>query len=502
MPTIDRLHRAADAPHRLALLTDLYQLTMACGYWKLGRHDAGAVFHLGFRAHPFDGGYTIACGIASAVSFIEHFRFGADDLAYLATLETAGGERLFDDAFLAYLADFTFTGDVDAVREGTAIFPHEPIVRVRGPLLECQLLETALLNLVNFETLIATKATRICRAAEGDEVLEFGLRRAHGIDGGLTASRAAYVGGCTHTSNVLAGKLLGIPVRGTHAHSWVMSFEDEREAFEAYAEVMPGNCVLLVDTYETLEGVRRAIDVGHRLRERGYELGGVRLDSGDLATLSIEARRLLDEAGFATARIVASNDLDEYAIARLKEQNAAIDVWGVGTRLVTAYDQPALGGVYKLSAIRQSGGGAWEHVVKLSEQPAKSSTPGIQQTRRYTDANGFVTDVIVDELALPARDVVMVDPADPTRRQPIDSSLTCVELLEPVIRAGRVVAPVPPIADARERVREQIHALPRGVGRLRNPALYPVGFEAGLYDRKETMIRAAAVAPAREEQTT
>ncbi len=322
-------------------------------------------------------------------------------MAYLATLSGNDGRPLFEAAFLDYLRGLRLAVDVDAVPEGTAVFPHEPLVRVRGPMLHCQLLETPLLTIVNFATLVATKAARVALAARGDPVLEFGLRRAQGIDGGLAASRAAYVGGCHATSNVLAGKRFGIPVRGTHAHSWVMSFDDELESFEAYAAAMPNNCVFLVDTYDTLEGVRHAAAVGQRLQAAGHKMVGIRLDSGDLAYLSIEARKILDAAGLADAAILASNDLDERLIESLKQQGATIAVWGVGTKLVTAYDQPALGGVYKLGAI-QDDAGAWHHKLKLSEQTAKTSTPGVQQVRRFFHADGSADgDAIFDELTGP-----------------------------------------------------------------------------------------------------
>ncbi|HTV17340.1 MAG TPA: nicotinate phosphoribosyltransferase, partial [Polyangiaceae bacterium] len=337
------------------LLTDLYQLTMASGYFRSGRARDEAVFHLFFRTHPFGGSYAIAAGLEAVVELVEGFRFGADDVEYLASLADDGGGPLFAADFLDYLRALRLRVDIDAVPEGSLVFAHEPLVRVRGRLLEAQLLETALLNRVNFQTLIATKATRVCQAAAGQPVLEFGLRRAQGVDGGLSASRAAYIGGCVATSNVLAGKQYGIPVRGTHSHSWVMSFDTELEAFEAYADAMPDNCLFLVDTFDTLEGVQNAIRVGQRLRLRNKRLRGIRLDSGDLAWLSIQARRMLDGAGFSDAVIVGSNDLDERVIESLRHQGAAISVWGVGTRLVTAYDEPALGGVYKLGLITRAG---------------------------------------------------------------------------------------------------------------------------------------------------
>src|SRR3954471_8600757 len=326
-----------------ALLTDLYQLTMAYGYWKSGRADREAVFELIFRKPPFRSGFTVVAGLGPAIDFIKGFRFEADDLEFLATLSGNDGKPLFDPAFLEHLKQLRFSCDVDAIPEGTVVFANEPLLRIQGPILQCQLLETALLNLLNFQSLIATKAARVCLAARNDSVLEFGLRRAQGVDGALAASRASYIGGCAATSNVLAGKVHGIPVRGTHAHSWVMSFAEEETAFQAYAEAMPNNCVFLVDTYDTLQGVRRAAKIGKWLREHGHELAGIRLDSGDLAWLSIEARKILDAAGFPKALILASNDLDEHIIQSLKQQGATINVWGVGTKMVTAYDQPALG---------------------------------------------------------------------------------------------------------------------------------------------------------------
>lgn len=277
------------------LLTDLYQLTMAAGYWKCGKAEQESVFHLFFRTLPFGGGYALAAGLGDVVEWLEHFRFADTELDYLASLEGGDGSPLFERGFLDYLGKMRWRCDLDAIPEGTAVFAHEPLLRVRGPLLQAQLVETALLNMVNFQTLIATKAARVCEAARGEPVLEFGLRRAQGPDGAVMASRAAFIGGCAATSNVLAGLRHGIPVRGTHAHSWVMAFENEPEAFAAYAEALPNNCVFLVDTYDTLDGVRHAVEVGRRLRERGHELSGIRLDSGDLAWLSVEARRILED---------------------------------------------------------------------------------------------------------------------------------------------------------------------------------------------------------------
>jgi nicotinate phosphoribosyltransferase len=470
----------------LALFTDLYQLTMAQGYWKAGVTEE-AVFHLFFRQHPFCGGFSIACGLAESADFIQGLRFSEDDISYLSTLNGNDGTPLFDKDFLATLRQIQPSCDVDAIPEGTVVFPHEPLIRVRGPLLQCQLLETPLLNIINFQTLIATKAARLCLAAQGEPVLEFGLRRAQAVGGGLAASRAAFIGGCTATSNVLAGRLYGIPVRGTHAHSWVMTFDSELEAFTTYARAMPNNCIFLVDTYDTLAGVRNAIAAGRRLREQGYALSGIRLDSGDLAYLSIEARRMLDEAGFEGTAIVASNELDEYIITSLKEQGAAISVWGVGTRLVTGGDEPALGGVYKLGALRQPGG-EWRPKVKLSEQAVKTSNPGVLQVRRFVGSEGFIADVIYDETLGIEHGRTMIDPLDSTRRKKLPPAPEWTDLLIPVFRSGSVVYEFPDIQAIRERAKSQAALLHPGVKRFVNPHRYPVGLEERLHDLKTLLI--------------
>ncbi|WP_266364283.1 nicotinate phosphoribosyltransferase [Tellurirhabdus rosea] len=472
--------------HSLGLLTDLYQLTMAYGYWKSGKAEQEAVFNLYFRKNPFEGGFTIACGLATVLNYIRGYRFTDEDLAYLRTLPGNDHRPLFEPAFLEYLGALSLTISIEAVPEGTAVFPNEPLLRVRGSILQCQLLETALLTLINFESLIATKAARIRLAAETDTILEFGLRRAQGIDGGVTASRAAYIGGVDATSNVLAGKLYNIPVRGTHAHSWVMSFDTELEAFQTYAEVQPNNATFLVDTYNTLDGVRHAIEAGRTLRERGYKLSGIRLDSGDLAYLSIEARRLLDEAGFADAGIVASNDLDEYLVTSLKQQGAKINIWGIGTRLVTAYDQPALGGVYKLAAIRTPKG--WEYKLKLSEQTAKVSNPGIQQVRRFRDERGFVADMIYDAERPPKAAPQMIDPLDFTRRRRFGADVEFEDLLVPVLENGQQTYVCPPIHSVRQRVQEQLRGFHPGIRRFTNPHTYPVGLEEQLHQLKTELV--------------
>ena len=483
----------------LALLTDLYQLTMAYGYWKLGVARKEAVFHVTFRSNPFEGGYSVACGLADAVDYLANQRFQEDDLAYLATCKGNDGRALFEPAFFDYLRALRFECDVDAAPEGTVVFPNEPLLRIKGPILQCQILETPLLTILNFQTLIATKAARICSATRGEPVLEFGLRRAQGIDGALAASRAAYVGGCAATSNVLAGKLFGIPVKGTHAHSWVMSFDDELEAFDAYAAVMPNNCVFLVDTYDTLAGVHKAVEAAKRLRARGHEMVGVRLDSGDLNYLSIEARKILDEGGFPKAAIVATNDLDERIIASLKEQGSKICVWGVGTKLVTAYDQPALGGVYKLSAVREPGG-AWQYKVKLSEQAVKTSTPGLLQVRRYREAQGYMADMIynIEDTLTPAPTII--DPMDLTRRKAIAAGTPFEELLVPVFRVGKCVYEQPPLEQIRQRTHAQLSQFHQGVRRFVNPHKYPVGLEKQLFDLKTRLILEARGQPAETER--
>jgi len=504
-----------DLPTTLAgaptgLQTDLYQLTMAQGYWTLGRAEDQAVFHLGFRRHPFQratkgaGGFALACGLEQAVELIEGLGFSPEQRAFLGGLQGNDGAALFDPAFLDWLGELRPSVDLDAMPEGTACFAHEPLLRVRGPLLQCQLLETGLLTILNFQTLIATKAARIAAAAEGDAVLEFGLRRAQGLDGGLSASRAAYVGGCIGTSNVAAAARFGIPVRGTHAHAWVMAFDDEREAFAAYADAMPNNCVFLVDTYDTLRGVDRAIEIGLELRGRGHEMVGVRLDSGDLASLSRAARAKLDAAGFPAAKVVASNDLDEYRIRALKAAGAAIDVWGVGTRLVTAYDQPALGGVYKLSALRPDPGAPWRRTLKLSDTASKTSTPGILQVHRLrTRAGTALVDVVFDEEFGPPQlgdAPTPVEAIHPSRTDhtseadhtnlPAAGEVVVEALLQPVLREGRRVAPAPTLAAIRERALAEVASLPEAVRRIDAAGAYPVTLELRLAELKRGLIAA------------
>lgn len=472
-----------------ALLTDLYQLTMAQGYWASGKVEEEACFHMSFRDYPFHGGYAVACGMAQLADMVEGFSFTEGDIEYLAGIKTGDGRPLFDPGFLAYLADFRLTCDIDAVLEGTIVFPYEPIVRVKGPIIQCQLLETALLNCVNFQTLIATKAARVCRAAKGLPVAEFGLRRAQGM-GGVWASRAAVVGGCSSTSDVLAGRAFGLPVSGTHAHSWVMSFPDELTAFREYARVFPHNCVLLVDTYDVIEGVRNAITVGLEMRERGEKLAAIRIDSGDLSWLSKMARSMLDEAGLTDCGIVLSNDLDEYTIKSMIDEGAPATSWGVGTKLATAYDQPTLGGVYKLSAVRDAETGEWVDRLKISETAAKLTTPGVLDVRRYYNESGTIAgDMVFDTLHEVKFGEVIVDPLDDLRRKVL-AGKRFETLLAPLARAGEVVLE-PDQRDAmaaRERAKTGLSSLDESQLRMLNPHTYPVGLEFGLFERRRKLV--------------
>lgn len=467
------------------LLTDLYQLTMAYGYWKLNRHEQRSTFHLLFRKNPFKGNYALAAGLAQVVDFLHHWRFHEDDLAYLSTLKNAENERLFPQAFLDYLQKLKFNCHIDAVPEGTLVFPHAPLLRIEGPILQCQLLEAPLLNIINFQTLIATKASRVCRAAGSDPVIEFGMRRAQGPDGALSASRAAYIGGCVATSNTLAGKLFDIPVRGTHAHSWVTAFDSELEAFDAYANIMPHNSTLLVDTYNTIEGVKNAITTGKKLRERNADLLAIRLDSGDMADLSKKARKLLDEAGFKKTGILASNSLDEYVIEKFKQGGAKISSWGVGTHLVTAYDQPALDGVYKLSSLCNTTG-AWEYKLKISEDSIKTSNPGRHQVRRFFSNGQYLSDLIYD-LDIGINDspkTELIEKAMPNVH--LDDYDACVDLLEPIFRDGKYVQEAKSIHDIRKRALEETKRFTDSHG---DHNVYPVGLEKRLAELKSTLVK-------------
>ncbi|MDE3048082.1 MAG: nicotinate phosphoribosyltransferase, partial [Verrucomicrobiota bacterium] len=383
-----------------------------------------------------------------------------------------------------FLSTFKFACDFDALPEGNLIFPYEPLIRVKGPIWQAQLLESPMLNILNFQTLIATKAARICLAAHPDPVIEFGMRRAQGIDGAISASRAAFIGGCESTSDVIAGKLFGIPIRGTHAHSWIMAFEEEEKAFEVFAKMRPKHCIMLIDTYNSIEGAKKAIKVAQSIPN--FELSGVRLDSGDLAKLSIEIRKLLDQAGMQKAHIMASNELDEYLIRDLKQQGAKIDVWGVGTNLVTGKDQPALDGVYKLAAI-QNEKGEWIHKIKLSEQTAKVTNPGILQIRRYFDGQFYTADAIYDEILGIQEPATIIDIRDPNRQMEAVGHPT--DLLVPIFRAGKLVYSVPSLFESQALAKNELTRLPPNMERFTNPQPYLAGLEKRIYQKKMELIR-------------
>lgn len=472
----------------LSLLTDLYELTMAYGYWKLGMVDKEAVFHLNFRKPPFKGSFAVAAGLETALDFLEHFHYSANDLAYLERLKNDNGTPLFEKKFLDYLSDLRLSCDIDALEEGTPVFPYEPIMRVQGPILHAQLLESPLLNIINFQSLIATKAARICWAAKPDPVIEFGMRRAQGVDGALSASRAAFIGGCESTSHVLAGKIFNIPVKGTQAHSWVMAFDEEEDSFEAFADVMPRNCIFLIDTYNSIEGAKKAITVAKKMRQKGIEMIGVRLDSGDLVALSIEIRKLLDQAGFPHAKIMASNELDEYLIADLKHQGTKVTIWGVGTNLVTGKEQPALDGVYKLTAIKDPLG-KWDYKVKISEQIAKITNPGVLQIRRFFDKEHYTYDMMFDIHTHLSPDCTCLDPFDPAHIQKTEKEMHYQDLLVPVMRKGKVIYRSPSLVDIRRKTIQELERFPSTIRRFLNPERYFVGMEKTLYDMKMKLIR-------------
>lgn len=462
----------------LSLLTDLYQLTMIYGYWKAGLAERLAVFHINFRRWPFKGGFAISAGLESAIEFLHELHFSATDISYLEELD------LFGKPFLEFLSTFSLELDIDAMPEGTLCFPYEPMIRVRGPIWQAQLLESALLNMINFQTLIATKAARVSMAADPDPVVEFGMRRAQGFDGAISASRAAFIGGCESTSNVIAGKLFNIPIRGTHAHSWIMAFEEEKKAFETYAEMRPKNCVLLIDTYNSVEGAKRAIEVAKSIKN--FELKGVRLDSGDLTKLSIEIRRLLDDAGFKKTNIMASNELDEFLIRDLKAQGAKINVWGVGTNLVTAKGQPALDGVYKLAAL-QDASGQWVHKLKLSEQTAKTTNPGILQVRRFFDGMFYTADAIYDEITSISQPCTIINQLDPNDQ--IDTEQHYIDLLVPIFRKGKLVYQSPSLTEMQSHAKKELSRLPDSMKRFTNPQPYFAGLEKKLYQKKLELIQ-------------
>jgi len=474
-------------PH--ALLVDLYELTMVAGYVRLGMHEKPSVFDLYFRQNPFHGGYAVFAGLGPALEHLERLAFHEDELRYLE------GLSLFDRGFLDYLRSFRFRGRVIAAREGEVVFGTEPLLSVEAPLGEAQLVETALLNLINHQTLIASKAARITGEAGEARVVEFGARRAPGPDGALSAARAAYVGGAVMTSNLEAGRAFGIPVAGTQAHSWVMAFDDELEAFRAYAEAFPDHCVLLVDTYDTLHsGIPNAIIVAGELRARGHELKGVRLDSGDLAYLSRRARRMLDESGYPEVRVIASNETDEQVIESVRKEGGRVDTYGVGTRLVTGAGEGggALGGVYKLVEL--------DGVprVKVSSDPLKSTIPGRKRVWRVTSVSGngdgerFDLDVLSGPEDPPRPGEPVVDPVNPARRTRVPRRARLEELRRVVMEDGRRTGPEEPLASIAGYARRRLALLPEGCRRLLNPHIYRVALTRGLHEARERMIEQSA----------
>lgn len=472
----------------LTLLTDLYELTMMQGYFKNQNHDV-VVFDAFYRTNPCDGGYAICAGLAQVIDFIEHLHFDADDIRYLKSL------GIFDDDFLTYLSGFHFSGDIYAVPEGSVIFPREPLIKVVAPIMEAQLIETAVLNILNHQSLIATKAARVCHAAQGDGVMEFGLRRAQGPDSGTYGARAAIIGGCKGTSNVLAGQLFNVPVLGTHAHSWIMSFPDEYTAFSEYARLYPSACILLVDTYDTLKsGVPNAIRVFNEMREANIPLTyyGIRMDSGDLAYLSKEVRKMLDAAGFPDAVISASNDLDEYLIESLKQQGATITSWGVGTNLITSKDNPAFGGVYKLAAIREKDG-TFQPKIKLSENIEKVTNPGNKTFYRVYDkaTKKIKADLIclVDEVFDESDTLKLFDPAAPWKKTRLaGGTYTLREMLLPVIQNGRTVYQSPDVMEIRQICEQEKDTLWEETKRFVNPHEVYVDLSQKLYDMKADLL--------------
>ena len=474
----------------LTMMTDLYQLTMMYGYFKKGMAGNKAVFDLFFRDTKANSSYAVMAGTESIVEYINDLHFSENDVAYLRSL------NLFDESFLSVLRELHFTGEIYAMEEGTLVYPYEPLVRVIAPIMEAQLVETALLNLVNHQTLIATKASRVCYAAKGDAVMEFGLRRAQGPDAGTLGARAAMIGGCVGTSNVLAGQLFDVPVKGTHAHSWIMSFPDEYTAFKTYADMYPSACILLVDTYDTLKsGVPNAIRVFTEMREAGIPLTfyGIRLDSGDLAYLSKKARKMLDEAGFPDAVISASNDLDEYLIDSLKVQGCKITSWGVGTHLITSKDWPSFGGVYKLAAIQDAQSGEFIPKIKLSENSEKITNPGNKKIYRIyeKDTGKIKADLIclVDETYDENEPLVLFDPNEPWKKTKLlPGTYELRELMVHVFDHGKCIYHSPKVMDIRDYCQKELETLWEETRRLVNPHGVYVDLSQKLYDMKISLL--------------
>lgn len=471
------------------LLTDFYELTMMQGYLKSGKHKEKVIFDMFYRKNPCGNGFAICCGLEQVVEYIRNLNFSEEDIDYLRSLGT------FDEDFIEYLRGFHFTGDIYAIPEGTVVFPKEPLIKVIAPVIEAQLVETAILNLVNHQSLIATKAYRVVHAAQGDGVMEFGLRRAQGPDAGIYGARAAVIAGCIGTSNVYAGQKFRVPVLGTHAHSWIMSFPTELEAFKAYARLYPNNCILLVDTYDTLKsGVKNAILCYDAMKEEGITLKrfGIRLDSGDLAYLSKKARKMLDEAGYPEAIISASNDLDENLIASLKAQGACITSWGVGTNLITSESQPSFGGVYKLAAT-YSDDGKWVPKIKLSENSEKITNPGNKQIYRIIekDSGKVFADYIAleEERFSEAEDLVLFDPIDTWKKSTLKGgSYEMRPLLVPIFLGGKLVYNCPSVEEIKAHCKKEKDSLWEECRRLTNPHAVHVDLSDKLYEMKKGLL--------------
>jgi nicotinate phosphoribosyltransferase len=472
----------------LTLLTDLYELTMMQGYYEKGQNE-NVIFDVFFRQNPCNNGYSVCAGLDQVIDYIKNLHFTYDDVDYLR------GLGIFKEDFLHYLSGFHFSGDIYAIPEGTVVFPKEPLLKVVAPIMEAQLVETAILNIINHQSLIATKTSRIVFAANGDGIMEFGLRRAQGPDAGLYGARAAMIGGCVGTSNVLAGQMFDVPVMGTHAHSWIMSFPDEYTAFKTYAEMYPNNCTLLVDTYDTLKsGVPNAIRVFQEFKDAGKPLikYGIRLDSGDLAYLSKEARKMLDEAGFPEATICASNDLDEFLLHDLKMQGAAIDSWGVGTNLITSKDCPSFGGVYKLAAI-QNEKGEFVPKIKISENTEKITNPGNKTIYRiYEKASGKIkADLIcfADEVIDPKQDLLLFDPMDTWKKTKLaGGTYTVREILLPIFKNGECLYKSPTLKEIAAYCREEKDTLWDETKRLFYPHRVYVDLSQKLYAVKQSLL--------------
>ena len=474
----------------LTLMTDLYELTMMQGYFRNKDRNETVIFDAFYRNNPMDSGYSICAGLEQVIDYINNLHFEDDDIAYLRSL------GIFGEDFLDYLRDFHFSGDIYAIPEGSIMFPREPMIKVIAPIMEAQLVETAILNIINHQSLIATKPSRVCFAPRGDGFMEFGLRRAQGPDAGTLGARAAMIGGCVGTSNVLAGQLFDVPVKGTHAHSWIMSFPDEYTAFKTYADMYPSACILLVDTYDTLKsGVPNAIRVFTEMREAGIPLTfyGIRLDSGDLAYLSKKARKMLDEAGFPDAVISASNDLDEYLIDCLKVLGCKITSWGVGTHLITSKDWPSFGGVYKLAAIMDRHTGKFIPKIKLSENTEKVTNPGNKTIQRIYDkeTGKIIADLIclVDEEFDEKNSLLLFDPIETWKKTHLaPGTYTMRELLDPIFKNGECVYESPKVMDIREYCKKEQETLWDESRRLVNPHEIHVDLSNELWHMKAQLL--------------